>query len=274
MGPEWEKNMNSSEYESYAVDVVKRAGAILHEKYHGVQEVSQKGGDPRDDITAADKEINAFLVQDVAKRFPEHSIYSEEAPDEDKQSALAWAFDPIDGTSNFARAIPHFAICASLLENGIPIAGAFYNPVTDELFSFSEEQGAMVNKSQVKASSVADPMKAQILFHVGRKPEKFDWGAATFHSLLSGTKKLKDLGSSSLDLAFVAAGRVDAVVYGTLSTRDIAGAIGMVCAAGGEVYELKTGEPVTIGKEPQTIVAVANRELYEALLPLLHPELL
>lgn len=263
------------EYEQYAVDLVQRAGERLKSEYRGVQAIAQKGDDPRNEVTAADKALSEFLITDVESRFPEHGVYSEEEEGIRREACeYEWAFDPIDGTSNFARAIPHFSICASLLKNGVPIAGAMYNPITDEVFSFEEGKGALFGKESVHASSVHDPMKAQLLFHVGRKEALFDWGAETLRSLLFGAKKVKDLGASSLDLAFLAAGRVDTVIYGTMTTQDIAGAIGMVRAAGGEVYSLKTGMPVAISKEPQTIVATANRELYEALLPMLHAEML
>ncbi len=262
------------DYEQHAVDMVMRAGELLRASYRGVQEIAQKGDDPRNEVTAADKALSRFLIEEIGKRFPEHGVYSEEGEGgESDRHTYEWAIDPIDGTSNFARAIPHFAICASLLKDGIPIAGAIHNPVTNELFTFDEKKGATCNGSSVRASSVQDPMKAQLFFHVGRKEKLFDWGATTMRSLLSGTKKIKDLGASGLDLAFLASGRADAVIYGTLTTQDIAGAIGMVRAAGGEVYSLVENAPVTFSTEPQTIVATSNRGLYDVLLPMLHADM-
>lgn len=266
--------MHRMDYEIFAKELVIEAGEMLHATYTGVQQVMQKGDDPRNDITAADRAVNGFLMQRIKASFPAHGIYSEEGVDANATSEYVWALDPIDGTSNFARAIPHFAVCVSLLQNRKPIVGVFYNPVTKELFSFSSEHGARLGAEEVHTSVNIDPMTATALLHVGRNTDLHDWGISVMGSFLAQVKKTKDFSSSSLDLAFLAAGRVDVVVYGTLTTEDIAGAIGMVRAAGGEVYALATGEPVQISKQPQTIIATANDGLYENLKPLLHADLL
>lgn len=260
-------------YHDFAVELVREAGGRINAVRGGVIDILQKGAEPRDEITAADLEINALLVGRIREAYPDHGVISEEGGGADAAGEYRWVIDPIDGTSNFARDIPHFASCVALLEGGVPIAGALYNPVTEELFSFEAGRGAFLNGKTIRCSHVTDPAKAQVLFHIGRAAGLWDWGVAAMRRLLESTKKIKDFGSSGLDLCFLAAARADVVVYGTLTTRDIAGAIGIVRAAGGDVYTL-AGAPVELTAEPQTIVAAANRELLQKILPLLRADLL
>lgn len=259
----------------FAVELVRQAGVRVKKSLEGEIVVSHKDG-PRDPVTNIDIEISEFLTAEIKKQFPDHSVYSEEDTGVEKAQMRGseWILDPIDGTGNFYHRIPHFAICATLLRDGVPTVGAIYNPMTDELFSFEAGRGAFLNAQPIRVSRVTEPSDAQGFLIVGHKPELWDWGAAVHPSLLHSLNKLKGLGSSNLDLAFLAAGRADVVVYGTFSMPDGAPGVGIVRAAGGEVYEVKSGNPIAVCTERQTIVAVSNKELYEKVKPLLHRELL
>ncbi|MBI5405879.1 inositol monophosphatase [Candidatus Kaiserbacteria bacterium] len=259
-------------YYDFAVDVVTRAGEKLRAASRHIV-VSHKGADLRDMITDADLKVNTFLVSEIKQAFPEHRIYSEEGAGTSTTSEYEWTIDPIDGSANFSRGIPHFAVCVGLLKNGIPIVGAVYNPITNELFSFEEGQGAFLNGAAIHVTDIANPGEALGILVVGHQAPLWDWGAAVYRSFLEHLKKMKVFGSSALDLCFIAAGRADVVVYGTLTTRDIACAIGIVRAAGGEVYT-PDGAPVELSVTRQTVVATANRALFENTLPLLHADLL
>jgi myo-inositol-1(or 4)-monophosphatase len=170
-----------------------------------------------------------------------------------EDSEYLWTIDPIDGSSNFSRGIPHFAICIGLLKDNVAIAGGVYNPVTKELFSFKKGGGAFLNGTRISVSSVAELSKAQIIFSPGsRQPALWDWAAASYRKLLEASLKRGMFGSSSLDVCFIASGRADAGVYGTLSTFDIAGALGLLEEAGG-VYADEKGEPIILSKDPQKV---------------------
>lgn len=260
-------------YRAFAEDLVRTTGERVASARGTVLDVMCKGDDPRNEVTTADKEAHKMILATIQERYPEHALYSEEGDGTEVSGEYVWVVDPIDGTSNFARGIPHFAVCVGLMHKGVPIVGAVFNPVTRELFSFERGEGVFLNGASVRASASTDPMKAQVLLHVGRKQALWDWGAAALRSLLEGTKKVKDLGASGLDLCFLASGRTDAVIYGTLTTYDVASAIGMVREAGGEVYTPQ-GAPVNFSEEPQPIIATANKALFDAILPLLHTDLL
>ncbi len=267
-----ERNSNMTHYD-FAIELVRKAGEQLKAAAQHIV-VSHKGEEVRDVVTDTDLTINAFLIDEIHRAFPEHSISSEEGATGDAQPGpYAWMLDPIDGSANFARGIPHFAICVGLLKDGVPVVGAVYNPITNELFSFEEGRGAFLNGTPIQASGITEPAKAQGILIVGHQAPLWDWGAAVYRSFLEHLKKLKAFGSSSLDLCFLAAGRADIVVYGTLTTQDIASAIGIVRAAGGEVYTID-GVPVEFTSTRQTVVATSSKELFERSRPLLHADML
>ncbi len=259
----------------FAITLARKAGVLLKSAHERGISVSHKGTDVRNLVTNIDIEISDFLKNEIANAFPDHRIYSEEGDesDDNKKSPWEWVLDPIDGTSNFSRSIPHFAVCIGLLYEGAPVVGVVHNPVTGELYSFEKEKGAFLNETPIMASSITLPKDAFALFRIGRKESSWSWGLATERDFLREVKKISNFGSSGLDLCFLAASRVDIVVYGTLGTRDIAGAIGILRASGGEIYTID-GVPAEITTKSQLVVATATRELFENIRPFLHPELL
>ena len=269
----WAQRIDMSKEYDFVIGLAREAGTRLKAASKRAFETMAKGGDERDVVTSVDFEINAFLVEEITKAFPQDRVSSEEGGGVEGRGGREWVLDPVDGSANFSRAIPHYAVCAALLVEGVPSVGAVYNPMTDELFSFEKGQGAFLNGEKISVSAITDPVRAQGIIVVGHQPPLWDWGAATYRSFLEGLKKLKALGSSALDLCFVAAGRVDIVVYGTLTTRDTAAAIGILREAGGEVYA-PHGAIAELSESRQTIVATANRELFDASSSLLHTNLL
>lgn len=263
------------QYRDFIKSLVREAGERLMQSHGKSIAIEHKNNDWRDEVTSVDRELSGLLSARIKERFPEHQIYSEEAVSKESESTsiYSWAIDPIDGTSNFARDIPYFSCCIALLERDVPIAGAIYNPRTNELFSFERGEGAFLNDLPIHASKITEPHDAYALFHIGRKETLWNWGLSTQRSFIQSIKKINSFGASALDLSFLAAGRIEIVVYGTMTTRDIAAAIGLVRAAGGEIYTPE-GIPVELRNTPQPIIAVANKELFTAILPLLHTDLL
>jgi myo-inositol-1(or 4)-monophosphatase len=256
------KNFIMSERYKFIILLVQDAGKLLLKLQEKKLVVGSKGKDLRDVVTDADIKVNNFLIKEINSKFPEEEIYSEETAGSKNKSDTYWALDPIDGTSNFARGIPHFAIVVSFFEKGIPIVGAVFNPITNELFSFEKGRGVFLNQKRIVSSNIKDLKNAYTILHIGRKESVREWGINLQRIFLGSTKKTINLASSALDLCFLASGRVDAVVYGTLSTKDIAVAIAMVREAGGEVYILD-GNPVKFINDSQQIIATSTKELFE-----------
>lgn len=255
----------SMNYHDFVIEITQNAGKILMSRADDAFAVTIKNNDPRDIVTAVDLEVNAFIVSAIKEKFPNHAIYSEEGNGKDVQSEYLWVIDPIDGTSNFSRHIPHFAICVGLLHNMIPIAGAVFNPVTRELFSFKKGGGAFLNGAPISVSKETELKNSSVLFHAGRKPELWQWGGEGYAKLLEHAKKTTNLGGSALDACFVAAGRVEANIYGRLSTFDIASALGILFEAGGIAVD-EHGNQVVFSKEPQKIFMFNNENIKKAVL--------
>jgi len=253
--------MNKSRY-NFIILIIKQAGDILLDSRKKHFEVLSKGGDSRNIVTSVDIEVNDFLEKAIYSTYPEDIIFSEETRDVATTKTTFWSIDPIDGTSNFSRHIPHFAIVITYIENNRPAVGAVYNPITRELFSFEKGKGAYLNGEKISVSSVSTLKESYTLLHIGRLDSVREWGIKLQKILLGKAKKTINLGSSALDLCFLAAGRVDVVIYGTLTTRDIAMAVAIVREAGGEVYDI-LGKPVSISSEPQKIIGVSNKELFD-----------
>jgi myo-inositol-1(or 4)-monophosphatase len=253
----------------FILGLVKEAGLKLQVYKNQVIETSFKNDNPLDLVTKADVEISEFLSSRIREGFPGETVYSEEAEDVDVSSGSFWSLDPIDGTTNFSRHIPHYAVVVAYVENGVPIVGALYNPATDELYSFEKGKGAYLNGKPVKVSEKTDLDESYMLLRAGRNKDLWDWGANSYKFLLQSGVKCANLGSSGLDTCYVGAGRIEANIYGTLTTIDIAAAIGFLTEAGG-ILVGKGGERVTkISKEKQQIIAVNNEEILKALEPVL-----
>lgn len=249
----------------FIISTVKEAGEILKGSYNSDYTQTTKEGDLRNIVTELDLKINDFLIQKIKENFPEHSIYSEEGGGVSNEKEYLWVLDPIDGTANFSRRIPHFAISMGLLRSGIPIAGAVYNPITQELFSFKKGGGAFLDGKSIKVSNISEMPKAFILMVTGKREELRDWGAGMYRKLLDKANHTRNLGSSSLDICFIADGRVEGVVYGQLTSMDIAAAIGILLEAGGKITGHQD-ENIEFTDKPQKIVASNGTMLHKILL--------
>lgn len=247
------------DYKIFILKTIQEAGTYLEERSHGVFSVGHKGTDPRDVITDVDRELNTFITDAIKNHFPDHRIHSEEGT-QDMGAGYVWVVDPIDGTSNFARGIPHFAVCIGLLKDGVPLLGAVYNPITRELYH-ADETGSYRNDEKITVTSEVSLSNATVLLHIGRTETVRSWGLSLQEKFLTSAKKTINLGSSALDLCYLASGRVDGVIYGTMSLRDVASAALIVRTAGGEIYNYDTGSPAELLAEPQKIIATATPEL-------------
>ncbi len=238
----------------FAVEKVKEAGNILLAARERGVEVGIKGGNVRDIVTSADREVNDFLLSSIRAAFPTHRIYSEEGGDITEGAEEQWVVDPIDGSANFSRGIPHYAICLGLVVNEVPLCGAVYNPVTSELFSFKKGEGAWLNGNPLYVSRETELKNAHVFFHAGRNPEMREWGGRSYERLLQSVNKTKNFSAISLDICFVAAGRLEANIYGALaSTLELAPALGILTEAGG-VYTV--GEKIYMANSEQMLRAL------------------
>ena len=230
-------------------------------------QVSQKG--PSDFVSAADLRAEKTLRADLAKARPKFGFLLEEGGDvKGEDSHHRWIIDPIDGTTNFLHGIPHFAISIGLEMDGEIIAGLVFNPVTDEMYYAEKGKGAFLNDKRLRVSSRTSLTESVIAtgipFHgrPGHKPF-----LVQLERVIGEVAGVRRMGTASLDLAYVAAGRCDGFWEAGLQPWDIAAGIILVREAGGYITELNGGKNV-LGSGN---VVAANPKLHKQLLSLLSP---
>jgi myo-inositol-1(or 4)-monophosphatase len=228
-------------------------------------QVSVKG--PGEFVTAADLKAEKVLRAELAKARPGYGFLMEESGAEaGSDRHHRWIVDPLDGTTNFLHGIPHFAISIALERDGEIIAGVIYEPVRDEMFFGEKGGGAFLNDRRLRVSARRQLGEALIgtgIPFVGRGHH----GAylATLGAVMAATSGVRRLGVASLDLAYVAAGRLDGFWEFGLSPWDIAAGIVLVREAGGYVTDMAgAGSMLASGD-----VLAANDHLHQPLARLL-----
>ena len=228
-------------------------------------QVSLKG--PGDFVTASDKKVEKILIDELQKARPNYSILSEEVGEINNDESFKWIIDPIDGTANFLHGIPHFAISIGLEHEGEIICGIVYDPIKDEMFVGEKGNGAYLNDKKIRVSS-RSKLKDCIIFTGGPKKEakNRDLALKEYNNFSSKVLlPIRKLGSASLDMAYVAAGRCDGFWQRNLNYWDIAAGIILVKESGGFVTDF-LGENKY--KENKTILVTnskINNEMIEVL---------
>jgi len=228
-------------------------------------QVSIKG--PGDFVTASDKKVEKILINELQEARPSYSILSEEIGQINNDKSFKWIIDPIDGTANFLHGIPHFAISIGLEHDDEIICGIVYDPIKDEMFVAEKGNGSYLNNQRMRVSS-RSKLKDCIVFTGGPKLESQNKELALEEYKKFSSKILipiRKLGSASLDMAYVAAGRCDGFWQRNLNYWDIAAGIILVKEAGGFVTDFE-GENRYV--ENKTILATnskINKEMIEVL---------
>ncbi len=228
-------------------------------------QVSVKG--PGDFVTASDKKVEKILIEELQKARPNYSILSEEIGKISNDESFKWIIDPIDGTANFLHGIPHFAISIGLEKDREIICGIIYDPIKDEMFVAEKGNGSYLNNQRIRVSS-RSKLKDCIIFTGGPKKESKDRELSLKEYNNFSSKILipiRKLGSASLDMAYVAAGRCDGFWQRNLNYWDIAAGIIIIRESGGFVTDFY-GENKYL--ENKTILATnskINKEMIEVL---------
>ena len=157
------------------------------------------------------------------------------------KSDTVWVVDPLDGTGNYSMKNPLFNTAISLVRNGEPVLGVIYCPVQDEMFTAVKGRGAFMNGSRIRVSSTSAMGKARIAFCHERSPENVKRISMVFREFKRVNDTFRQMGSSELELAYVAAGRLDGFMNLGMKPWDVAAGAVMVSEAGGLVTDLGGG---------------------------------
>jgi myo-inositol-1(or 4)-monophosphatase len=228
--------------------VAREAGVIVRRSYAEItgEDVTEKG--ENDMVTVVDVEAQQCIESALRSSFAADLIIGEEALEPDVNRNVAqnasrrWFIDPLDGTTNYIHAYPMFAVSIALEVNGRVDLGVTYDPMRDEMFHAIRGGGAFLNGKAIHVSRNREKGKA--LLATGfpfRARQYLDDYLKTFRYFFNHTRGIRRAGSAALDLAYVAAGRVEAFWEATLSPWDMAAGIVLVEEAGGRVTDFFGG---------------------------------
>ena len=255
------------------IGAARKAARALKRDFGEVEQlqVSLKG--PANFVTAADRRAEETLRAELGKARPGYGFLGEESGrHEGTDSTHTWIVDPLDGTTNFLHGIPQFAISVGLERSGTIVAGVIYNPITDELYTAERGKGAFLNDRRLRVAArrnLAEAVIACGLPHLGRGD--LPLGLKELGAVQGKVAGLRRFGAAALDLAFVAAGRIDGYWERNLSPWDMAAGLLMVREAGGFVTDLDGGDAMftkrhivagneTIHRELQRLLQEAGKD--------------
>ncbi|NHL56680.1 inositol-1-monophosphatase, partial [Staphylococcus aureus] len=185
-------------------------------------ETSQKGSN--DFVTNVDKAAEAIIIETIRKSYPQHTIITEESGEHaGEEQDVQWVIDPLDGTTNFVKRLPHFSVSIAVRLKGRTEVAVVYDPMRNELFTATRGQGAQLNGYRLRGSN-GRALDGTII--ATGFPFKAKQHATTYMNILGNMftecADFRRTGSAALDLAYVAAGRVDGYFEIALKPWDFA----------------------------------------------------
>lgn len=247
-----------------AVRAARKAGDFIireSDKIRSVQEKSQS-----DYVTNVDEAAEQLIIDTISHSYADHSFLGEESGSSG-QSDYQWIIDPIDGTTNFMRKVPHWAISIACTYKGRTEVGVIYDPVREELFSAVRGRGAQLNGKRLRVSNSKDMEHS--LLATGfpfKKKQILEQYMTIFSKLFPHCADMRRGGSAALDLAYVAAGRMDGFWEFGLNEWDTAAGVLMVNEAGGMVSDI-TGNP---NYQDNGSIIAANPKVFKSMLKLIN----
>ena len=226
------------------VQAAMKAGRSLSRDFGEVQnlQVSMKG--PGDYVSQADRKAEDIIFAELSKARPGYGFLMEErgavAGDDDQHR---WIVDPLDGTTNFLHGIPLFAVSIALERQGQLVAGVVYNPAMDELYTAERGGGAFMNDRRLRVAArtkLSDAVIGCGVPHLGRG--QHGHFLVELRNVMGEVAGIRRLGAASLDLAYVAAGRMDGFWETGLAAWDIAAGMLLIREAGGFLSDTDGGQ--------------------------------
>ncbi len=240
----------------------KEAGRVQLQYFRGnALDIKTKFNDS-DIVTAADKASEEILISNIRKKYPEHSILSEESGDNGNESDYRWVIDPLDGTTNFSSGLPEFCVSVGIQYKLQTVIGLVYAPYIGELFHAIKGKGAFLNGKRISTGKNQDIRKAVVTtgFPVD-KDRTADNNMDNVARILPLVRGLRRLGSAAVDISYVAAGYLDAYWELNLHEWDVCAAL-LIAEEAGAKYEF-------FRSDRNISVVVANPGIMPQILPLL-----
>ena len=225
-----------------AVKAARRAGNLINRASRNLDIVAVREKAANDYVSEVDREAEQTIIRTLREAYPSHSILAEESGASGK-SEFQRIVDPLDGTANFLHGFPQYAVSIALMQKKVVTQAVIYDPGRNDLFTATRGRGAFLNETRIRVSKRAQ-MKPSLI-GTGfpfRQLEHVDAYLAMLREVMHNSAGVRRAGAASLDLAYVAAGRLDAFWEIGLSAWDMAAGALLITEAGGLVGDLE-GNP-------------------------------
>ena len=252
-----------------AVRAARSAGDFISRYSERVDSLQITEKSRNDFVTEVDKGAEKTIIDTIRKAYPDHSILAEESG-QHSGNEYEWIIDPLDGTTNFLYGFPHYAVSIAVRHKGRISQGVIYNPISQELFTASRGEGAQLDGRRLRVTSRKGLEGALLGTGIPYRDDQMhlmDDYLGMLKALIPGSAGIRRPGSAALDLAYVAAGRLDGFWEMDLNIWDIAAGVLLVEEAGGLVGDFKGGMDYL---ENGNIVA-ANPKVFKAMLQTIKP---
>jgi len=254
-----------------AVKAARRAGTIINRAARDVELLAVTRKRHNDFVTEVDKAAEKAIIEVLHRAYPDHAILAEESgatAGSQGESEYTWIIDPLDGTTNFIHGFPQYAVSIALRHKDTITQAVIYDPTKNELFTATRGRGAYLDDRRIRVSKRTQ--LAETLIGTGfpfRDFETLDEYIGMFRALTARTAGLRRAGSAALDIAYVAAGRLDGFWELGLSPWDMAAGVLLVQEAGGLVGDFR-GEP---GYLDSGRIVCGNPKIFAQMLQVIGP---
>jgi myo-inositol-1(or 4)-monophosphatase len=250
-----------------AVKAARKAGSIITRSSSDLDKLTVRSKRHNDFVSEVDHAAEDAIISTLREAYPKHGFLAEESGEKDSNADYVWVIDPLDGTTNFLHGFPQYCVSIALLHKGVASHAVVFDPNRNEIFTASKGVGAYVNDRRIRVSKTDKLDDA--LIGTGfpfREVENIDRYLRMFRNVTCTTSGIRRPGAAALDLAWVAAGRIDGFWELGLSPWDMAAGALLVREAGGLVGDLAGEERYM---HSGNIVAT-NAKLFAAMLKVLH----
>lgn len=246
----------------------RAGGRVLLDWQH---RFTPKEKSPRDLVTQADLESQRAIRKVILTAFPDHDFLGEEdaglaaegdASARNPDSPFRWIVDPLDGTANYVHRLQTFVVSIALTFHGELIVGCVLDPVSNECYLAARGQGATLNGNRIESSICVDPGQAMVAVSFSPNVHRESIEISRFVETLDACQSVRRLGSAALNLAYVAAGRLDCYFTTSVNAWDVAAGFLLVEEAGGIICGLE-GEKVSLDRPH--FIASSTAELSAAM---------
>jgi len=229
-----------NEFLNTAVTAARLSGDIILRNLGQFSKTDIQTKQAFDFVTSVDKWSEAVIMQTIREKFPHHLFLSEETLKQEGNGGYRWIIDPLDGTTNYIHSYPMFSVSIALEFQNEIILGVVFDPLRDELFCAAKGGGSFLNNRGISVSDIALAEKSLIATGFPfRKKEMIDRYLDAFRKIFQRVSDIRRAGSAAIDLAYIAAGRVEGFFELNLSPWDIAAGSLLIREAGGTITDFQ-----------------------------------